>query len=192
MTTKPLRAPPVFASADSATVPGAFPLAPLVTWIHGVWLTAVQAHPVSVSTASEMPPPDADTDEVAGVTVNLHGAASCVIVSWVPLTSSVPRRTAGAAFPSTRYETVPLPWPVAVDVRAIQFTPLVASQVQSRVVVTDSVPFAPAAGGDIVEPSTVTWHLAALGDVEEIDVARPHAAAVTTANAADRIAAVRS
>src|ERR1051326_5338469 len=117
MTTMPLRAPPVFASADSATVPGAFPLAPLVTWIHGVWLTAVQAHPVSVSTASEMPPPDA---------------------------------------------------------------------------VADGGPFAPAAGGDIVEPSTVTWHLAALGDVEEIDVARPHAAAVTTANAADRIAAVRS
>src|ERR1043165_5318586 len=102
-TTMPVRAAPVFSPTDSATGPDAFALAPLVTRIHGVWLAAVQAQPVSVSTLSVTAPPDADTDEIGGDTVKWHGAASCVTLTCEPLTSSVPLRDAGTAFASTRY-----------------------------------------------------------------------------------------
>ena len=136
----------MFSPIDSATEPGAFALAPLVTRIHGVWLAAVHAQPVSVSTLSVTAPPDADTVEIGGVTVKRHGAASCETLTCEPLTSSVPLRDAGTPFGSTRYATVPLPCPLVVEVSEIQFTPLDASHVQSRVVDTVSVPLTPPAG----------------------------------------------
>ena len=68
----------------------------------------------------------------------------------------VPLREAGTPLGSTRKETVPLPCPFAVDVRAIQFTPLDASQVQSRVVVTVTEPFAPPDGAVDIELATDT------------------------------------
>jgi len=55
-------------------------------------------------------------------------------------------------------------------VRAIQFTPLDASHVQSRVVETETEPVAPAAGAVAIELSADTWHFAALGAVLEIVV----------------------
>jgi len=111
---------------------------------------------VSVSTFSETAPPDADTDEIGGDTVKRQGAASCATATWEPLTSRVPFRDAGTPFGSTRYATVPLPCPLAAEVREIQFTSLDASHVQSRVVVTVSVPLTPAAGAVATELSTDT------------------------------------
>ena len=136
-----------------------------------------------MSTLTDTVPPDADTDEVMGDTVKRHGAASCATVTCVPLTSSVPLRDAGAALASTRYETVPLPCPLPAEVRAIQFTPLDASHVQSRVVVIVSEPLPPPAGAVAIELSTETEHFGVLGDVVEIVVARPHDPAAMAASA---------
>jgi len=151
-----------------ATGPDAFALAPLAIWIQGAWLTAVQEHPDNVSTVTVTLAPDANTDELSGDTVKRQGAASWVTVTAVPLMSMAPLRDAGTPLGSTRKEMVPLPCPFAVDVRAIQFTPLAASHVQSRVVVTVTEPFAPAEGAVDIELATDTWHFAAPGAVVEI------------------------
>jgi hypothetical protein len=102
MSSVPVRAAAGFASIARPTEADAFALPPLATWIHAAWLAAVHAQPDNVSTATDTFAADADTDEVAGVTVNRHGAASCVTVIAVPLTSIVPLRDEGTPLASMR------------------------------------------------------------------------------------------
>jgi hypothetical protein len=60
--TVPLRAPPVFAATDSATVPLPVPEPPLVIVIHETFGVAVQAQAGPVVTMVEAAPPLAGTD----------------------------------------------------------------------------------------------------------------------------------
>ncbi len=78
-------------------------------------------------------------------------------MTCVLLTSRVPLRCAGSAFGDTRYETDPLPWPLVGAASTIHGASLVVSHVQSRVVLTVSVPEAPDAGtGGLMELATET------------------------------------
>ena len=68
ITTTPLRGGPLFPPMVSVTVADAFPLFPVVTSIQGACDTAVQLHPVSVSTVTATVPPAADTVVFGGAT----------------------------------------------------------------------------------------------------------------------------
>jgi hypothetical protein len=69
---------PVFAATLSVTAPVRLPDEAPTTVIHGVALDADHAQPVSVSTATDVVPPAADTVAFGGETPNRQGAASCV------------------------------------------------------------------------------------------------------------------
>ena len=64
--TVPLRAPPVFADTEYATVPLPVPLPPLVIVIQLSFAVAVQAHELPAETAIVPLPPDAASDCVEG------------------------------------------------------------------------------------------------------------------------------
>ena len=70
---------------------------------------------------------------------------------------------------------MPLPCPVVADVSVIQLAAVDAVHVQSRVVVTVTVPALPLAGADDIELFAETWHLAVVGASTLIDE-DPHAA----------------
>ena len=69
---------------------------------HPASLVADHGQPALVCTWIDTPPPEAATDDVAGVTVKRHSAASCTIVAEAVLTSMVARREDGAVFAATR------------------------------------------------------------------------------------------
>jgi hypothetical protein len=134
----------------------------------------------------------------AGVTLKRQGAASCSTITWILLTSIVARRAAGSGFALRRYGTAPSPWPLFDDIRLIHVDAVVAAHVQSRAVVTESVPSVPA---DDAEPesefATVTSHRDVVGAVSEMfDDALPHESASSesthAANSRARIAGVQS
>ncbi len=82
----------------------------------------------------------------------------------------MPCRAEGAEFSPTRKATAPSPCPLVPDVIAIHDALVDADHVQSRVVVTSTVPLAPAAGAEVMEPVAETWHFAPLGAVTETEV----------------------
>jgi hypothetical protein len=149
---------PLPAVADCAAVIQATPLAALHP--HADALAAT----VTVSV-----PPAAETAALGNATVKRHGAASCATATCASLTPTIALRGAGSAFAATRYVTLPLPCPAACDVIATHDAPLVAVQVQSRVVSTAIVPVAPSAGTDGSELAADTWHFGVLGAVTAID-----------------------
>jgi hypothetical protein len=113
-----------------------------------------------------------------GVKLYRHGAGSWVIVRLVSLTATVPLRCAGSAFGETAYVTDAPPCPDAGVPRTIQDALLVAAQVQSRVVATESVPEPPEGGIEFAtELLTDTWHFTPVGAVTSMDE-EPHAAPI--------------
>ena len=77
----PLRAGPVLAATENATVPLPVPLAPLVIEIHDVVDVAVHAHPAALVTVTGVAaPPAAGTDWLAELIVETH-APTCVTVN---------------------------------------------------------------------------------------------------------------
>ena len=115
-----------------------------------------------------MSPPEAGSEEDAGVTVARHSAASCTIVAATVLTSMVARRLLGALFAATRYAIDPSPWPFDSDVITIHCAVLEAAHVQSRAALTVSVPAPPAAGTFPSELATVTPQRGAVGAVTDV------------------------
>ena len=108
--TVPVRADaPLFAATLSVTVPERLLDAAPGMAIHGAALAADHVQPVSVSTATEIVPPFAETVALVGDTPKRHGAASCVSDTWISFTSTVAWRGDGSAFGLTRYATDPLP-----------------------------------------------------------------------------------
>lgn len=75
-----------------------------------------------------------------------------------------------------------LPCPFLVPVISIHGAPLDASHVQSRVVVTWSMPVAPAAGALSSELPTPTWHLVLDGALTESSVELQPAASTMSMN----------
>ena len=75
--TVPLRAAAVVLGAtESVSVPERLPVGVGGTVIHGAWLAAVHAQPVSVSIVMATSPPPAETVALVGATVYRQGAAS--------------------------------------------------------------------------------------------------------------------
>ncbi len=183
----PVRAAPAFASTVMRTVVAPSPFAAEARCSHASSADADHLQPVSACSETSSVEPDAETVALAGETLNRHGAASCDTAMGEPLTSMAPCRGEGCALGSTRYETVPLPCPDADEVIAIQLASLAAAHVQSRVVVTSSVPDAPFDGTDVVVAPSETWHFGASGAVVEILV-DPHAACSRVATAHARTA----
>jgi hypothetical protein len=168
--TVPVRASPLFSAIVNVTGPLLLPLFPNDTTIHPDCDTAVQLQPVSVSTASATVPATADTDVFGGAMAKRHGAASCATETAMSFTVTMPCRADGAAFAATRYPIDPAPCPLLSDESAIHVVAVVAAQVQSRVVVTVSIPGAPAAGIEVIELLTFTSHFEEdEGPVTDID-----------------------
>ncbi len=119
-------------------------------------------------------PPEAPTDTVAGVTANEHGAACCETAKFCPLTAMVPFLAETAELAATENWNVPSPWPLVVPESVIHAVPGDADHVQSRVVLTDTLPPPPDAGTEAGEPDTVTWQRdGSFGDVADVAVDDP-------------------
>ena len=170
MRTVASRASPPFGRTDNVTVPLPEPLDPAAIVIHDAAVVAV--HPQAGELApTEMliDPPAAGLDVSVGVTVNRHGAASCVTSAVVSFTVTTPCRGDGSTFGATRYVSAASPCPVVDDAIEIHGVCVDADHVQSRSVLIVSVPDAPAAGTDDIELLTETEHLSNVGDVTETD-----------------------
>jgi hypothetical protein len=166
----PSRTSPPFGSTFTVTVPLPEPLDPAVTVIHDAVLSAVHPHAGELAaTATLIGPPTAGLDAAAGVTVNRHGAASCVMSAVASFTVTTPWRGDGSTLPSTRYDNAASPCPLGDDISEIHDVDVDADHVQSRLVLIVSVPAAPVAGTEVIELPTDTEHFESLGDVTEIE-----------------------
>jgi hypothetical protein len=92
----------LFVATVTVTVPERLLAAVAGTPIHETPLVADHEQPVSVSTESVTVPPFAETAVFAGETLYRHGAASCVTVTWILLTSTIAWRGVGSALALTR------------------------------------------------------------------------------------------
>ena len=175
MTTVAARASPPFGRTDNVTVPLPEPLDPAAIVIHDAVAVAVHPHAGELAPiATLIDPPDAGLDVSGGVTVNRHGAGSCVTSAVASLTVTTPCRGDGSLFAATRYVNVASPCPFVDDAIAIHGVGVDADHVQSRLVLILSVPDAPAAGTEDIELVTETEHFSPDGDVTEMDD-EPHA-----------------
>ena len=102
---------PVLAAAVSVTLP-----VPRTTLIQADSFDTVHPHPAVAVTVTEVVPPEAAIDAVAGEIVPLHagaGAAACVTVTVCPAIVTVALRLAVSVFAAAVSVTVPLPVPLA-------------------------------------------------------------------------------
>jgi regulatory protein len=187
--TVPVRSAPLFAAARSVSAALAEPLAAPTIVNHAASLVAFHAQPFNVSIATGIVPPAAETAVFDGATLKRQGAASCVTGTCVLLTSRTARRSIASGFGMTVYRTVALPCPLASVAIGAHAALLLTDHVQSRVVETSSEPLVPPAGTLVViEFTTDTWHLSAVGAVTliELDVQPTVNSAKTAARAARR------
>jgi hypothetical protein len=143
MVNVPVRSPPVFAATLNVTVPLPLPLEPVVTVIQLALLTAVQAQPDCVVTATGPPvPPEALNVWLVGAMAYVH--VVCEIVTVCPATVRLPVR-APPVFGWTEYVTLPPPVLLAPLRIVTQFTWLAAVHAQPDDVDTEiGVPVPPA------------------------------------------------
>jgi hypothetical protein len=142
-----VRGPPVFAAADSPTVPFPFPLCP--DWIASQFaaLVAVQVQPATVVTSTDSRPPFASTVSCERLSPYRQGAADCVTATRASSITIAPERVEGAGFAATVKASDPGPCPLVVA-RATHDASADADQVQSRVAATVIAPLPPVAGKD--------------------------------------------
>jgi hypothetical protein len=109
----PDRLAPEFAATVKATVPLPVPAAPEVIVIHDAAAAAVHAHPLAAITVKVPVPPAAGTvaPPEFSVYVQLGSAAAWLTVNVRPAMAIVLERAA-PRFGSTRYPTVPFPFPL--------------------------------------------------------------------------------
>ncbi len=133
-----------------------------------------------------MPPADA-TLRAAGETTYWQGAGCSEMETFCPFTSIVPLRAAASPLADTMKSNDPLPCPLADPPSVTHDTPAVADHVQSRVVVTETLPVPPDAAKLEGDAAAVTWHRGVVGAVTDVLVDDPHdrpaRAASTTVNA---------
>src|SRR5262245_48661344 len=98
MATVPNRSLPAFGATRTDAVPFPVPLAEPLIVIHDARLTAVHVHAASVAIEMASVPPAGATVALAGAAMYRHGAASCVIVSCLLLTSTTARRWTASGF----------------------------------------------------------------------------------------------
>ena len=133
------RAPPVFASTVSSTVPLPLPLPlPLVKVIHDGSPVVDQPQPLAVETATDVGPPPAGAAWLVGfnVYVQLGAAAAWLTVNARPATVSVAVRAAPVFACTVRF-TVPFPLPLPLPlVKVIHDGSPVVDQLQPLDVAT--------------------------------------------------------
>ena len=137
----------VLAATANVTVPFPVPVAPLVTVIQALLLTAVHGQPVAAVTVLLPVLAAAVNDWLVGDTEDEHDVPACVTVNVAPAIVSVPVRLA-AVFAATLNDTDPLPVPVAPLVTVIQALLLTAVHGHPDVALTVVVPVPPAAVND--------------------------------------------
>jgi hypothetical protein len=141
----PVRGPPALGSIASCTGPLLVPVAPDVTWIHGLLLADVQVQLACVVTFTVNGPPLDGIGAWSGEIANVQPSA-CATVNVLPAMVSVPDR-AGPVNGAALKPTVPLLVPEAPDVMDNHdVLLLVAVQAQPLLAVTFTVPVPPAAG----------------------------------------------
>lgn len=156
-TTDPSRTSPVLVPTPIVTVPLPLPLVPCVIASHDTLLDAVHVHADELAvTLIRIDPPAAGTPVCDAAAVKWHGAASWETSIDASLTDSEPRRATGSALGATRNDTVPSPCPVASEVIEIHDALEFADHVQSLVVATATLPFAPAYGAECMAVVAVT------------------------------------
>ena len=137
----------VLAATSKRTVPFPVPVAPLVTVIQALLLTAVHGQPVAAVTVLLPVLAAAGKDWLVGDTEDEHDVPGCVTVNVAPAIVSVPVRLA-AVFAATLNDTDPLPVPVAPLVTVIHALLLTAVHGQPDVALTVVVPVPPDAVND--------------------------------------------
>ena len=148
-------------------------------------LDAVQLQPVNTSRLTVNPPPAKPTESLERFHAYRQGAADWPSSTVWPPTSIVAERAAGAGFAATVYGIWASPCPF-VAASVTQLALAVADQVQSRVAVTATVPWPPAAGNIGAEAVAATWHFWEVGDTIAVEVSvdvqanAPSAVATTT------------
>ena len=140
--------PAVLPATLNVTFPLPVPVAPVVTVIHVVLLTAVHEQPPGAVTVVLPVPPPATTDWLAGEIVSVQVMPTCVIVALLPPALIVPLRDVVEVFAAALNVTVPLPVPLAPAVMVIHVSVVVAVHEQPvgavRVTVPDPPPTATA------------------------------------------------
>ena len=94
----------------------------------------------------EAAPPAAAIETVDGETANVHGAGCSEIVKVSPLTAMAPVLGETTELAATENWKAPSPCPFVVPDNEIHEAPETADQVQSRSVLTDTVPVPPDGG----------------------------------------------
>jgi hypothetical protein len=112
MVAVPVRPPPPLAAIRNVTSARPVPLGADSTAIQAACDTTVHVQKSSVEIVKRASPPLGPMLTVAGDTVTLHVAASCVISARRPLTTMPPRRGVVEGFGGTEYETEPVPCPL--------------------------------------------------------------------------------
>jgi hypothetical protein len=168
-----------------------FPLAPLAIEIHGALLAAVQGQPDCAWTVTVALPPADAAEMAAGETENEQGAACSETLTFTPLTEMFALRAVTAALAATENGKLPLPCPLVEPESAIQDAPGVAVHVQSRSVVTVTVPLPPEGGKLEGVPAGVTWHRGGVGPATDVEVDPQATAARATAHSAASSIALR-
>jgi hypothetical protein len=163
------RAFPEFAATFSVTLPEPVPLRGAAIAIQFAVVSALHAHEPSEVMRTATVPPAVGAAALMASSVNWHTAASCAIPTCWSFTSSVPRRATWSTFAATRYATLPSPWPLLADVRAIHSFEDDAAHVQSREVDTVNVPAPPEAATFGDELLTVTEHFEPVGPVIDVE-----------------------
>jgi len=137
------------------------------------WLTAVQAQPFCVETATSCRPPLDATARSRRSRVKTHGAGPWVISTRTPFTTTVPRRSTTWGLAAAAKVTRPSPCP-AVPESDSHSASLRASQAHSRLVATTMAPLPPGAArlAGCAEAFTPQRELGAVTEVED---SRPHA-----------------
>jgi hypothetical protein len=151
MVTVPTRSAAAFAVSESPTLPLPLPLAPEVTVMKALLLTAVQVqYEAAVTPTAVAAPPAADAVWPAALSAKVHaGAAACVTTNTSPPTAIVPARSA-PVFIATAYVIVALPLPVADAVLTVsQGTELVAVHEQFGIFVESVNESLPALAGSV-------------------------------------------
>ena len=147
----PVRAAPVLPATLNATDPLPVPMAPDVTVIHSAALAEVHWHVLAAETVTGVPaPPAALMFCPVGEIVALHAGGGgagmltpdCVTIGRWLATAIVPLRAAPSLRATVKL-TVPVPVPIADDVRAIQLTSTVAVHAHSLSVVMVNLPGPP-------------------------------------------------
>src|SRR5438876_464406 len=122
--------PAVLPATLNATVPLPVPVAPVVTVIQVVLLTAVHEQPPGAVTVVLAVPPPATSDWLAGEIVSVHMTPACVIAALLPPALIVPLRDVVEVFAAALNVTVPLPVPLAPAVIVIHASVVVAVHAQ--------------------------------------------------------------